>query len=407
MEFLSDFKKPIGPFFGPENDNYHPIVKKLMDMVQQNNWEDNFDKAISDAHKTGIEEMAHIRTLAEYYNFLNYLVKWVPTEDETGTFIYRMLCTMYFVLDQKTVKPLQSPIVPSYPSPQYTLLTEWMVDFANSMGEFLGTPQSLTTESLQTFYTAQNYNLDAYEVPEGGWVGYTFNDLFARRFLPGTRPIDGPSNPAVIVSPADSTFDGSWNINAKSIVTLKGLPWSIKELLNNSQYASDFAGGKFMHAFLAPYDYHRLHAPVDGKVLEAKVIPGQTYLDVTVKKDPNNPDKLILVPRRKMKAGDAEELSAPDSPGYQFSQARGLIVIENEHIGKVAVLPVGMAQVSSVVLSVGPDDLVTKGKEIAYFQFGGSDIVLVFQSQSNVNILANEQVHYRVGEQIAIAQRLL
>ncbi|CAJ0760174.1 9676_t:CDS:1, partial [Entrophospora sp. SA101] len=210
----------------------------------------------------------------------------------------------------------------------------------------------------------------------------------------------------VIVSPADSTFDGFWHINSKSIVTLKGLPWSIKELLDDSLYASDFAGRKFMHAFLAPYDYHHLHAPVDGKVLKAKVIPGQTYLDVTVQKDHNNPNKLILVPRRKMKVGDAEELSAPDSPGYQFSQARSLIVIENEYIGKVAVLPVGMAQVSSVVLSIKPDDTVTKGKEIAYFQFGGSDIVLVFQSQSNVNILANEQKHYRVGEQIAIAQKL-
>ncbi|PKC54467.1 hypothetical protein RhiirA1_142770, partial [Rhizophagus irregularis] len=134
-------------------------------------------------------------------------------------------------------------------------------------------------------------------------------------------------------------------------------------------------------------------APVDGKVLEAKVIPGQTYLEVNVKKHSNGKHRLI--PTR--------ALDAPDSPGYQFCQARGLIVIDSPKVGKVAVLPIGMAQVSSVVLSVEEEHEVKKGEEISYFQFGGSDIVLLFQAQSKVKILADKHKHYRVGEQIAIA----
>ncbi|PKC54465.1 hypothetical protein RhiirA1_142761, partial [Rhizophagus irregularis] len=266
-------EQPLGPF--PKPESYQPIVQRLKDMIERNNWKDKFERAVHDAYKTGVEDMTNISSLTDYYNFLNYFVLWVPKEDETGAFVYNMLGTMYFVLDQKTVRDFQSPIKPSsYPPPPLTELSKWIVDFAGAMGQFLDTPQSLTEESLQTFYTAENYNVDAYVVPEGGWLGHSFNEFFARKFLPGTRPIDGPSNPAVIVSAADSTFDGSWDINTDSIVYLKGLPWTIGELLADSKYANDFAGGKFMHAFLSPYDYHRQHAPVDGKVLEAKVIPG-------------------------------------------------------------------------------------------------------------------------------------
>ncbi|CAG8597672.1 phosphatidylserine decarboxylase-related protein [Rhizophagus irregularis DAOM 181602=DAOM 197198] len=385
-------EQPLGPF--PKPESYQPIVQRLKDMIERNNWKDKFERAVHDAYKTGVEDMTNISSLTDYYNFLNYFVLWVPKEDETGAFVYNMLGTMYFVLDQKTVRDFQSPIKPSsYPPPPLTELSKWIVDFAGAMGQFLDTPQSLTEESLQTFYTAENYNVDAYVVPEGGWLGHSFNEFFARKFLPGTRPIDGPSNPAVIVSAADSTFDGSWDINTDSIVYLKGLSWTIGELLADSKYANDFAGGKFMHAFLSPYDYHRQHAPVDGKVLEAKVIPGQTYLEVNIKK--HSDGKHRLIPTR--------GLVSPDSAGYQFCQTRGLIVIDSPKVGKVAVLPVGMAQVSSVVLSVKEGDEVKKGDELSYFQFGGSDIVLLFQAQSKVKILANEHKHYRVGEQIAIA----
>src|SRR6185369_11332981 len=107
----------------------------------------------------------------------------VPKENETGTFVYNMLCTMYFVLEQKPVIDFQSPIKPSsYPPPPLTALSEWIVDFAKAMGQFLDTPQSLTEESLETFRTAENYNFDDYPPPPGGWLGHSFNEFFARKF---------------------------------------------------------------------------------------------------------------------------------------------------------------------------------------------------------------------------------
>src|SRR5581483_9696085 len=132
-------KQHIGPFSA--SSKTYPIVERLKNLIEENNWEEDFNMAISDARETGVEEMKNIRDLTDYYNFLSYLVSWVPTEDETGTYVYRMLITMYFVLDQRSVKPLQTSTVPSYPPPQFTMLTKWMVDFANAMGDFLNTPE--------------------------------------------------------------------------------------------------------------------------------------------------------------------------------------------------------------------------------------------------------------------------
>lgn len=100
--------------------------------------------------------------------------------------------------------------------------------------------------------------------------------------------------------------------------------------------------------------------------------------------------------------GAAKQFDAPDTPGYQFAQNRGLIVMDTP-VGLVAMLPMGMAQVSSVMLTAEEGITLTKGDEISYFQFGGSDIVLVFQRQSNVNLTAQPGVHYKMGTVIGHA----
>ena len=104
-------------------------------------------------------------------------------------------------------------------------------------------------------------------------------------------------------------------------------------------------------------------------------------------------------------AAPTDSLDAPDTAGYQFLQARGLILIDNPDLGLVAVLPIGMAQVSSVVLSVQPGDYVEKGQEISKFQLGGSDIVMVFQKEANVKIDQVEGQHYNYGTKVATAPR--
>ncbi len=90
-----------------------------------------------------------------------------------------------------------------------------------------------------------------------------------------------------------------------------------------------------------------------------------------------------------------------DGTGYQFTQDRGLIIIESP-VGLVAVLPIGMAQVSSVNLTAQVGATLAKGEEFGYFAFGGSDIVVMFE-KDKVKITAQVGTHYNQGKTIATA----
>jgi len=56
-----------------------------------------------------------------------------------------------------------------------------------------------------------------------------------------------------------------------------------------------------------------------------------------------------------------------------------------------------MAQVSSVVITAEEGGTLQKGEELGYFQFGGSDWVIVFERASNVQLIAQPNVHYNQG----------
>jgi len=372
---------------------WHPVVVKLQKLIKDNGWEARFEKAVAEARAWNIPELADLKNLESYYVYINDFLTWIPSENEPGREVYNKLCKFYFVLDQDAVIGLQNKVVPHDKAPPLTPLSAWLVDYANALGVFLDTPESLTPASLESFRKSPSYNMDDYIEPHGGWK--SFNQFFARNFKPGYRPVAAVADQRVIVSPADSTFAGQWEIRTDSHVTVKNLHWKIEELMQGSPYKDRFVNGLFMHAFLGPNDYHRQHAPVGGTVLEARVIPGQVYLEVVaepVAGDANGVHKL-----KPLRAFDA-----PDSAGYQFAQARGLIVLDTP-IGLVAVLPIGMCQVSSVVLTAEVGVTLRKGEEISYFQFGGSDIIVLFEAKSNVSFTAQPNVHYKTGTKIADA----
>lgn len=316
-----------------------------------------------------------IKDARSFLIFANDLLKWTPTEDFKGKDIYDILCMFYFILDQEPLAGLQTPIQPNQVGQPLTWLSSWIVVYAQLIGLFMDTPASLTAESLQTFKDSPPYNYSEALVPPGGFR--TFNDFFSRHLKPGARPIAAPNDDRVIVYPADCTYDNSLDnqsivsIQSGGIVHIKGLPWTIGSLLQGSEYAHEFEGGIWMHAFLNTFNYHRQHAPVSGTVLEAKNIQGAAYLEVD--------SKCHIV--RVMCGPDA-----PDSPGYQFLQMRGMVVIDNPVLGKVAVLPIGMAVVSSVKLSVKKGQVLRKGDEISCFLFGGSDIICVFQAKAGLKV---------------------
>jgi phosphatidylserine decarboxylase precursor len=209
----------------------------------------------------------------------------------------------------------------------------------------------------------------------------TFNQFFARQVRPGKRPVDGLCDDRVIVSPADSVYQGHWAIEDDSKITAKGLTWSLLELLDGSPYQAKFRGGVFTHSFLNVNDYHWFHVPVGGVVKEVRKIPGNVTMDVIKKPDGS--------------------LDIVDGTGYQFTQDRGLIVLDSP-LGLVAVLPIGMAQVSSVNLTAEVGAVLSKGEQFGFFSFGGSDIVTLFEV-GKVRLDAKVGTHYNQGRQIGHA----
>ncbi|KAI0076840.1 hypothetical protein K474DRAFT_1707777 [Panus rudis PR-1116 ss-1] len=397
------------------------VVQELRDFLAdpenskfKADFQESFDKALT----SGIREFEDysIKTFDDYLAWYDYLLGWVPSEQHDGQFVFHVICVFYFVMNLDPLRSYTSPILPSTRAP-YTWLSQWVIRYCKEFGKFMDSPESITPYTLATFRNSPSYRMEDYPVPEGGWK--TFNEFFARDIDPAKRPIEDPHTNKVITSPADAVFDGFWPVNdsGECHFTAKGVPWPIGELLddanspNGHNYGETFAGGQFCHAFLGPNDYHHQHAPVSGKVIEARVIEGLCYLEVDVKTDAHGhwtvkPRRRLRTPRINLPPKESDpppmDFDAPDKPGYQFVQARGLILIETEDAGLVAVLPIGMANVSSVVITVKPGDKVKKGQKVSYCQMGGSDVVMVFQKQANVQFTATVGQHYNVGRQLAV-----
>ena len=104
----------------------------------------------------------------------------------------------------------------------------------------------------------------------------TFNDFFIRELVDDARPID--ADPESIISPADGTVSRSGRLLAGSIMQAKGFDYTLEDLLvTDLQQADALADGSFATIYLAPYNYHRVHAPFDGKVIAAHYIPGDLF----------------------------------------------------------------------------------------------------------------------------------
>lgn len=318
---------------------HQPKTQELIDMIAKNGWQDKFQQAYEKAKSYDVKEMDDINSLEDYYDWLDANLRWIPVENKFGRAMFNHICKFYFILDQSPVKELQNPIEPHDKMQPITELSAWMKSYIQELGKFLDSPESITPESVQSFYDSPEFNMDEYQQPRGGWK--TYNEFFARHCKPGTRPVAAIEDSRVITSPADATFDGAWEVRGDDTIEIKGIHWKISELLEGSPYKDRFAGGMWTHSFLGPNDYHRQHAPVCGRVLEARDIMGVTYLQVTAVPDPETG-------RNKLEGKRVEKFGAPDDPGYEFMQNRGLVVMESA-IGLVAILPMGMGDRKSVV----------------------------------------------------------
>jgi phosphatidylserine decarboxylase len=100
----------------------------------------------------------------------------------------------------------------------------------------------------------------------------TFDAFFTRRLKAGTRV--WPADARTIGSPVDGVITQFGTVHDGVLLQAKGRPYSASGLLDDTDQAARFDGGAFLTLYLAPRDYHRIHAPVAGILSKFRHVPG-------------------------------------------------------------------------------------------------------------------------------------
>lgn len=326
------------------------------------------------------------QSLSEFYDFIDWNVRQLPwnvmihqAPSDYGRSLYgrtdQGIGYFWFIVDQPLDELKDRGFF--YPTVEFVEpFASWLSTYSNTWGDFLNTEASWN----DTYYNMVKDDPD-WGLTEG-WYGEgnqwrTYNEFFARHLAsPDMRPIANTD----VIAPADSWPKLTWLIDENNQLQypqdlqIKTAKISdIAQLIgNDSQYKDAFAGGTLTHTFLDVNCYHRYHSPVDGVLKELRKVPGVSAGGGYTLW--NNDEKLYYY---------------VNDMGFQMVETRACAIIQTEKYGLVAMLPVGMSQICSVnwipELHVGQQ--LKRGDEMGYFQFGGSDIIMIFQKGINVSIV--------------------
>jgi phosphatidylserine decarboxylase len=103
----------------------------------------------------------------------------------------------------------------------------------------------------------------------------SLHHCFTRQLQEGARPI--AMDPEVLVSPCDAIVGASGTVEGDQVLQIKGLSYSLEELLTDKQHAAKFRNGRYLTSRLTSSMYHRFHAPHDCRVTSVTHIPGDTW----------------------------------------------------------------------------------------------------------------------------------
>ena len=138
---------------------------------------------------------------------------------------------------------------------------------------------STTPWIKNTFITqfAKKYRVNMSEaLIEEPTVYPTFNAFFTRALKEDARPIDSSANS--VVSPADGAISQIGSIDHGRIFQAKGRGYGLSTLLGGYEHlATPFKNGYFATIYLSPRDYHRVHMPIKGTLIETVYVPGDLF----------------------------------------------------------------------------------------------------------------------------------
>jgi phosphatidylserine decarboxylase len=390
----------------PGQITHEPITQQLITMMDHNaELKKMLVDSIASAKKHNPDRVMNpAQSLEEYYGFIDWAIKAMPWSilpnlpySSLYDQIDQSLDYFYYINDQPLAALKNKGYYNNslqYHEPYRT----WLINFVKEWGMYLITEPSWSDEYYQKALADEKFGLQKgwYEDPSH-WK--TFNEFFARYLKsPDQRPIASPDDPSVISSPADSTPQGVWkidrnsNIEGKKGVRIKSTLFkSVAALIGeDSAYKNAFANGTLTHTFLDVNDYHRYHFPIGGKVKEVRIILSDTAVGGITTWD----------------AKSKRYILESNTPGWQNTETRGCVIIETKEYGLVALLPIGMSQVSSVNFekTVEVGNTFKKGDMLGYFLFGGSDFVILFQNKVSFILMSSKQdsgsyKHLLMGEE--------
>ncbi len=218
----------------------------------------------------------------------------------------------------------------------------------------------------------KGYRVNMAEAVEPDPLAYrSFNEFFTRPLRPGARTI-APGDD-IVVSPVDGTVSQAGPIHDAAIIQAKGVQYTLQELLADDAAAvAAYRNGRFACIYLAPYNYHRIHMPFDGRLTQTVYVPGDLFSV--------NAATARAVPRL-------------------FARNERVICEFDTRLGRMAVILVGALFVGSmetvyageinppprpkkdaVKIPLGIGQSFAKGAELGRFNMG-STVVLLFQDQ--------------------------
>jgi phosphatidylserine decarboxylase len=241
----------------------------------------------------------------------------------------------------------------TYESPIGKNVTELIAKkklFSKLYGTYCDT--KLSASKIPSF--VENFNIDMTLSKKKLNEFNSFNDFFTRELNPEARPIN--NNRDILISPGDGRLTAYEDIDLDNIVQIKGLTYSLKELIDDESIANKYNNGVCVILRLCPTDYHRFHFIDSGIPYESHYIKGHYYSV--------NPIALKAVP--KLFCENKREWS----------------LFKSDNFKDVLHIEVGATCVGSIIQSYSPNVKVNKGDEKGYFKFGGSTTILFFEKDS-------------------------
>lgn len=124
---------------------------------------------------------------------------------------------------------------------------------------------------------ARRYGVDLGEAAQPDPRAYPdFNSFFTRALRPAARPL--PEPPGAVACPVDGVVSQAGAATGGRLLQAKGHEYTVEALLGGEpRLAAPFQGGSFATLYLSPRDYHRIHMPLDGRLVTMLHVPGRLF----------------------------------------------------------------------------------------------------------------------------------